>query len=281
MRIWYRYEFQGKTGALPRIHAVIQTGEDNQSMEVKQGIICQEYRLRGELYKLREQGKIRQTPGSSVLYDESIEESVRLFKQIQNHDCAQGKFRCRKKTDLLQKPVCRIPKYRSSNDFGYKVIPLIRFLSIKASKSWSWQTRRKLLTDQFLTNVFQEANFLCPTDYTDQFPPTNLLLFHYIRSSRDSQICDKDLSARYTTKNAAGVDTRADVRVKTGSDEYSVSVETDDIQNGKIAGVKASLKNRKTAEPNLASGRHVSVTELVWWSFNFPYVVTNVVFVHV
>ena len=56
---------------------------------------------------------------------ESLEQQqirASLFQQFQTHNCKKAKMRCHKKTDKLDKSVCRIPAYPSNMAFSYKVV---------------------------------------------------------------------------------------------------------------------------------------------------------------
>ncbi len=234
---------------------------------------------------MRERGVIAPTPGSSEFYDEEIEQTVSFFRSIQSHNCAKGHYRCMEKTDNLEKPVCRVPKYPHSIDYGYKEVKTNHSQEVLEGLQNLGSAHFDEVSMEFVFDeVFQGGKMLYTTDWTDHLSPTNALLFHLTRSSTNLHIWDRHLSAKYIAKYAAGMDARAEVWVKPGSEESSLKIESDEVRNEKIARVKATIKSKNktnSSKHNLATGRIVCLTDMMWWSLKFPYVATNVEFVHV
>ena len=93
-----RYEWQDETLAFPRIHALVCTGENKFGPEVQSRVCCSKETLMGTLSKC-----------CPALSDSELFRLGKLFQKYQRHDCGRGKNRCKKKTDWLGKPVCRVP----------------------------------------------------------------------------------------------------------------------------------------------------------------------------
>ena len=273
LKIWYRYEFQDKTSAFPHIHALIWTENDSFSLEVKSKICCSVSSFLGNLLK---------EVGSSKYSMEDQAELQTLFEKLQSHSCTKAKFRCHKKTDNLKESTCRVPKYPASLDYSYKHV----------DKKFSYETlilfqKLGLASVEKCSGKIKVIDELCggkhhyPTDLGYHISPTNASIFALVRSSTNLQICDRWMSSRYLSKYAAGVEERSAVSLKSSSVADTVGFEINEQLNEKIAGVQ--LTNRKTEKNRRKQyvARVLSVTESVWWMLQFPYVVTNINFVHV
>ena len=270
-KLWYRYEFQNETSAFPHIHALIWTSENVFSDAVRQRVCCSLPTFLGNL--------CNETIWSSMS-DEQTHILASLFEQFQTHNCRKAKMRCHKKTDNLDQSVCRVPAYPSNMAFSYKVVE--KNLSVE-----TWDLFKKMslafvdgATGQnVLIGELQGGKHHYPSEAGTHFSPTNASIFALVRSSTNLQICDTYMSARYLAKYAAGVEERSFGYIHSSGDPSSFTVGIEGQQNEKIAGVRVSSKcNNKFRS---LTGRVLSLTESAWWLLRFPYVVTNIAFVHV
>ena len=277
-KIWYRYEFQDKTGAFPHIHALIWTGEDQHSTSVKERVVCAPATFLGETNKFLEKVANRK------MTDEEFVRNWELYESIQSHSCEKARWRCHKKTDKLGRSMCRVPKYTPSFEYGYEEVHHV----------FSHETKEILLKLGLahidpITNIIRISPALTggkhsyPTDKGVTISPTSAIMFYLTKSSSNLQICDKYMSARYIAKYAAGIEERASMSIISTGDTDTYKVKSDDIKNVKIAGVKATeeRKMRDERKRTHLNGRVLSLTESLWFSLQLPYVSTNMEFVHV
>ena len=271
--IWMRYEWQEETAGFPHLHAILCTPEDKFSNDVRSRICCSKETFLGAL----EISCPTLTKGDRLMLAD-------LFQKYQVHNCTKGRKRCHKKTDRLNQPICRVPKYPASQCFSFKEVP-INF----SAETWD------LLQELGLADI--DENTLTPkakaplvggkhhypTVSNEHFSPTNAALFALTQSSTNVQICDDYMAPRYAAKYAAGIESRAAANILAGEAEDSVKVLTQPLENEKIAGVQATInkKLRDYEKQNAITGRIVSITECLWWCLQLPYVCTNVDFVHV
>ena len=269
---WFRYEFQEETAALPHIHALLTTNNDVFSVEVREKVCCSRESFLGSLSNQHVSS-----------FDERLD-LADLFQSLQTHSCVKARKRCMKKTDLSDEPVCRVPKYPPGYDFSFKEVPM----NLSCDTLELMQSLDLAEPDSFkcqLTPIeeIRGGKHHYPTNYKEHISPTNASIFALVRSSTNLQICDRNMSARYVAKYAAGVESRGYVEIRAGKTAETVTAATQPIVNEKIAGVKASLEriNREAKKRSHVSGRLISVTESLWYIMNFPYVCTNLEFVHV
>ena len=266
-RIWYRYEFQDKTAGFPHIHALIWTNEDPFSNRVRERVCCS---LPTFLFKLPES------------YEKSIEkknEIGKLFHKYQTHDCKKAQFRCHKKTDKIGRSICRVPKYPRSFCYSYKKIfndysdeTANLFLELGLAQIDETTSTLKL------NDILSGGKHQYPAEPYEHISPMNSEIFALVQSSINLQICDKVMSARYIAKYAAGIETRATANFSTSNESNVLKVNVCDVENSKIAGVKASKKNDK---PSPITARVLSITETLWWILKLPYVSSNMEFIHI
>ena len=266
--LWYRYEWQDETAAFPHIHAILCTGENKSDDNVKSRICCSREHFLGSLEEKKPQ-----------LTAKKKTELGNLFQKYQSHNCRKGKNRCKKKTEHMEEPVCRVPKYPSSVDFSYKQIT-INF----STETWELLNRMNLceIDENVLTykvkDELRAGKYHYPANYNEHISPTNATFFALVQSSSNVQICDEYMSARYIAKYAAGVETRGFARTVAGKDESSVKVISEEIENEKITGVNRTVQKRRAQEKQRSvHGRLVSITECLWWCLKLPYVMTNVI----
>ena len=270
--IWMRYEWQEETAGFPHLHAILCTPEDKFSDDVRSRVCCSKQTFLGGLEV--------SCPELNAVERFQLGE---LYQKYQTHNCSKGRKRCHKKTDRLDKPICRVPKYPPSNCFSFKEIPV----------NFSCETM-ELLREMDLADIDENSLFPkvkdpltagkhhYPTVSNEHYSPTNAALFALTQSSTNVQICDDYMAPRYVAKYAAGVESRAVAKIVAGETENSVKVLTEPIAHEKIAGVQASQKKLRGDEKQKSvTGRVVSITECLWWSLQLPYVCTNVDFVHV
>ena len=268
--LWYRYEFQDKAGALPHIHAVIWTHEDPFSSEVRERIVCETPRFRGELVK-----KLAELGLEKSLSE--INDLCELFGIVQTHNCEAAKRRCCKETER-HGVVCRVPKYPASLEYSYKPV-YHRFSEECVDLLMSMDLAH---FNDTVCRVIASAELAggkhhYPASYREHISPTNPLIFSLIKSSCNVQICDPYLSARYIAKYAAGVEVRSTVTLKAGSQSNVLGATESDLKNEKITGVRFHSNN----EEGKVVGRKISSTECAWWLLDFPYVFSNIEFIHI
>ena len=270
--IWMRYEWQEETAGFPHLHVILCTPEDKFSNEVRSRVCCSKETFLGAL----------ESSCPQLTKDERLHLGE-LFQKYQIHNCTKGRQRCHKKTDRLNQPICRVPRYPPSNAFSFKEVPI----------NFSSETM-DLLQAMDLADI--DVNTLLPkvkdpliagkhhypTVSNEHFSPTNAALFALTQSSTNVQICDDYMAPRYVAKYAAGIESRAAATIVAGQTENSVKVLTEPIEHEKIAGVRACLKYLRQEEKRQSvKGRIVSITECLWWCLQLPYVCTNVDFVDV
>ena len=274
LKLWFRYEFQDQTSAFPHIHALIWTGEDVFSNNVRSRVCCSPSTFLGSLIA---------SVGNNKLSATQTNHLVDLFHKFQTHSCKKAKFRCHKKTAKLSESVCRVPKYPPANDFSYKPIeknlsPETVVLLQKLGLAHFDPDSCKTVLDPVLCG----GKHHYPTDRNSHYSPTNARIFALVQSSTNLQICDTYMSARYLAKYAAGVEERSHVSIRSTSQQNNFTFDIDPMSNQKIAGVQLSspafAPKRKR---NTFAARVISLTESAWWSLRFPYVVSNISFVHV
>ncbi len=116
------------------------------------------------------------------------------------------------------------------------------------------------------------------------------LLFAICRSTTNVKICDERFNHAYLSKYAAGKETRRPVDLKseiddpTGYKEMGWTVIEKEFTNEKINGIRRFYEKKeseKEKEEGTFAARQVSLTEQVWYSLGFPYVGTNITFVHI
>ena len=270
--IWMRYEWQEETAGFPHLHAILCTPEDKFSDDVRSRVCCSKQTFLGGLEV--------SCPELNAVERFQLGE---LYQKYQTHNCSKGRKHCHKKTDRLDKPICRVPKYPPSNCFSFKEIPV----------NFSCETMG-LLQEMDLADIDENSLFPkvkdpliagkhhYPTVSNEHYSPTNAALFALTQSSTNVQICDDYMAPRYVAKYAAGIESRAVAKIVAGETANSVKVLTEPIAHEKIAGVQASQKKMRGDEKQKSvTGRVVSITECLWWSLQLPYVCTNVDFVHV
>ena len=111
--IWMRYEWQEETAGFPHLHAILCTPEDKFSNDVRSRICCSKETFLGAL----EISCPTLTKGDRLMLAD-------LFQKYQVHNCTKGRKRCHKKTDRLNQPICRVPKYPASQCFSFKEVPI-------------------------------------------------------------------------------------------------------------------------------------------------------------
>ena len=111
--IWMRYEWQEETAGFPHLHAILCTPEDKFSDDVRSRVCCSKQTFLGGLEV--------SCPELNAVERFQLGE---LYQKYQTHNCSKGRKRCYKKTDRLDKPICRVPKYPPSNCFSFKEIPV-------------------------------------------------------------------------------------------------------------------------------------------------------------
>ena len=269
---WFRYEFQENTAGFPHIHALLSTGADVSSDAVRSKVCCSSQTFLGSINFLK--------PATL----EAQNELVDLFERYQTHNCDKGQRRCQKQTERSDQPICRVPKYPPGVDFSYKPVPM----NLSHSTFQLMQELNLAEVDP-VTCTFkpilelQSGKHHYPANYHEHISPTNADVFALVRSSTNLQICDRNMSARYVAKYAAGIETRGFVKVNAGNSQDNVKVTTERVLNEKIAGVKFAIQklNREARKDSGINGRILSVTESLWYVLDFPYVCTNLEFVHV
>ena len=271
--LWMRYEWQDETSAFPHIHALVCTGENKFGPEVQSRVCCSKETFMGALSKC-----------CPALSDSERFQLRELFHIYQRHDCGKGKNRCKKKTDWLGKPVCRVPKYPASVGFSFKEIQ-----PNYSKETWDLLRSMKLSyidpnsSTEKVEEELKAGKHHYPAAYNEHMSPTNAALFAFTESSTNVQICDDEMCSRYVAKYAAGVEGRAFTKILASAGENEVKVQTEPIVNKKIAGVQTSVTKKRQDDDKRKSvtGRIVSITECLWWALQLPYVCTNIDFIHV
>ena len=271
--LWMRYEWQDETSAFPHIHALVCTGEKKFGPEVQSRVCCSKETFMGALSKC-----------CPALSDRERFRLGELFQKYQRLDCGKGKNRCKKKTDWLGKPVCRVPKYSASVGFSHKEIQ-----PNYSKETWDLLRSMKLSyidPDSSTDKVEEELKAKkhhYPAAYNEHMSPTNAALFAFTESNTNVQICDDEMCSRYVAKYAAGVEGRAFTKILASAGENEVKVQTEPIVNEKKAGVQTSVTKKRQDDDKRKSvtGRIFSITECLWWALQLPYVCTNVDFIHV
>ena len=267
---WMRYEWQEETGAFPHIHALIFTSENKFSYTVQSRICCSKETFLGGVNTFCKWI----SPEDCLFLGE-------LFMKYQSHNCKKAKNRCQKETERHKEPVCRVPQYPASQQFSFKEIP-VNFsnetMNLLEEINLAEVDDRTCL--RTVKDPLKAGKHHYPTNYGEHMSPTNAQIFALTQSSTNVQICDDYMSARYVAKYAAGMESRANAKIVAGKTSNSVQVETEKIQNEKIAGVQ-SKRQKNVDKPNSVNGRIVSITECLWWSLKLPYVCSNVDFIHV
>ena len=93
-------------------------------------------------------------------------------------------------------------------------------------------------------------------------------------SSTNVQVCDRKFQVSYLAKYAAGIEERHPVNITAAPDK--VLVQAHDLINSKISGQRIHpLTSRST---HLA--RELALTEMIWYSLHFPYVISSTNYVH-
>ena len=136
------------------------------------------------------------------------------------------------------------------------------------------QTTNNLKIDEMLTGGKHQY----PAEPYKHISPMNSAIFALVQSSINLQNCYKVMSARYIAKYAAGFETRAKANFSSSNESNSFEVHVSEVDNSKIAGVKASKKNNQSSP---ITARVLSITETLWWILNLPYVSSNMDFVHI
>ena len=260
--LWMRYEWQDETSAFPNIHALVCTGENKFRPEVQSRVCCSKETFMGALSKC-----------SPALLDRERFRLGELFQKYQRLDCGKGKNRCKKKTDWLGKPVCRVPKYPASVGFSFKEIQ-----PNYSKETWDLLRSMKLsyIDPNSSTDKVEEelkaGKHHYPAAYNEHMSPTNAALFAFTESSTNVQICDDEMCSRYVAKYAAGVEGRAFTKILASAGENEVKVQTEPIVNEKIAGVQTSVTKKRQDDDKRKSvlGRIVSITECLWWALQLP-----------
>ena len=273
-KIWYRYEFQDEACGFPHVHALIWTAEDCFSEAVRSRICCSATTFLGNL--------LTEVGSHNYSLDE-LNELRDLFNRYQSHSCFKAKFRCQKKTDKLKRKTCRMPKYPPSANFTYKcihkelseeTIAVLKNIGLAESSDFDCS----VTIDQRLCG----GKHHYPTESNTHTSPTNAKIFALVRSSTNLQICDIYMSSRYLSKYVAGVEERAEVSISTSSATDLYDFHVDQQVNNKIAGVYlTNMSKEEKPKKKCLNSRILSLTESVWWSLRFPYVVTNIQFIHV
>lgn len=268
---WFRYEFQEETAAFPHIHALLTTDENVFSDNVRKKICCSRESFLGSL-----NNQFLSCQGKMTFAD--------LFDSLQTHSCEKARKRCQKKTDRSDEPICRVPKYPPNVDFSFKEVPLNL-----SSETFELMLEMELVECDASSCQFKPIDEIrggkhhYPANFAEHVSPTNADVFALVQSSTNLQICDRSMSARYVAKYAACVESRGYVQIHAGKSDDTVGAATEPIVNEKIAGVKASLErsNREARKQTAVNGRLISITESLWYILDFPYVCTNLDFVHI
>ena len=104
-----RYEWQEETAGFPHLHAILCTPEDKFSDDVRSRVCCSKQTFLGGLEV--------SCPELDAVERFHLGE---LYQKYQTHNCSKGRKRCHKKTDRMEKPICRVPKYPPSNCFFFQ-----------------------------------------------------------------------------------------------------------------------------------------------------------------
>ena len=272
-KIWYRFEFQSSKGNFPHIHCIIWTGEDKFSNTVRNRIVCKRSRMKFEIDDLINKGLIPDVEKAREIYKDAC--------VIQAHNCDHSGGHCQKLRD--GKLVCKVPLYPACHQYTYKlhntthseaVWNILSFcdLATTATERDDWKIGPEM----------QGGKHQYPADKGEHLSPFSPLIFALTRSSQNLQISDTVLAARYMTKYSAGVEEHSKVKFYAGSSINTLNVEEAGIQNEKITGVQAELKqkNAKERKRNFQEGRVIGITETVWWLLNFGYVRSSFDFIH-
>ncbi|KAF4753036.1 hypothetical protein FOZ62_011082, partial [Perkinsus olseni] len=278
-KLWWRWEFQTTRGNLPHIHALVWTGEDPESLEVRSRVKSKLSHCFADRQPFVDAGLIS-----------GLSEEVRLRELasvLHEHSCHKGGYRCCKKRDRDGNLICRFPKRPASHIFSTKSIYVQHSneaLEILRQCGLAEMGLGPGGTEQLLpTAELQAKKHMYPAHPDTRFSPMNDWIFAAARSSDNLQICSPAFTARYLAKYAAGEEERARVFLRATKDENTLNMQQENLRNTKIAGAAIAAANDKSRErPSTAvEGRTLSMTEAVWWLLGFSYVHLCSHYVHV
>ena len=153
----------------------------------------------------------------------------------------------------------------------------------------TWNILRKMnlafedsVTGQlFLIDELRGGKHHYPSEKATHFSTTNALIFALVRSSTNLQICDVYMRARYLAKYAAGIEERSTVNLYRSSTDATFGYNVEEQSNEKISGVRWSKNQSLCHKRKTLTGKAINVTESAWWLLRFPYVCSNIHFIHV
>jgi predicted GIY-YIG superfamily endonuclease len=272
--IWARVEFQGQKagGYMCHVHAGVSL-HDEPIETTLQRVVC-----RAEHWPQRD---IKEQ--FSQLLDCGLVDSVRdvqqvnyIIDQVTVHCCSNARERCMKIIDADGNKKCRVPSHPTSshywfedkkNLFNEKTCELLHDVGL-AAMGLDW---RGLNPEWKVHTDLVGGRWHYPTVNPPTVLPTIPIVGLALRSSTNVQVCNRKFMVSYLISYISGKEERRELHTKGTKDPEVVEVQADQQQNVKL--------NKKCEKPSLL--REVGVPEMIWFTLDFPYVISSCDFVHV
>ena len=269
---WMRFEFQsaGVLGNRPHVHA---------------GITLQDEPLDTTLARIRCSNMSMWAPDTATDFDslkadglidtvEDYEGLQHLANTLQQHSCTKAGGRCMKRRSKGNTFICRVPKHPASFSYEFQdhgilyTYTKLAYLDLATlcACGHHWETGQ-----QFKAGIWHY-----PSQKDEHFVPTIPRLFVAMKSSTNVQVCDRKFQVSYLAKYAAGIEERHLVNITATSAPDKVLVQAHDLINSKIFGQRMHPSNSRST--HLA--RELALTEMIWYSLHFPYVISSTNYVH-
>ena len=272
---WMRYEFQssGALGNRPHVHGGI-TLHDEPIERTLSRVRCSNSTMWSEECS---------TDLNALLNDGIVDNSIEysrlmdLAACIQQHDCSIANQRCLKRKDRDDTFVCRVPRHPPAYVYTYEehrpfydenTLQRLRYLDLvhQCVNSDEW----------IMHDAFNAGMWHYPANADEHFVPTVPRLFTILQPSTNVQVCDRKFQVSYLAKYAAGQDKSKRIALSRSDRPDEIHVQSHGPINIKISGQRLHPLNNRSS----TLAREIALTEMIWYYFHFPYVVSNCDFVH-
>jgi hypothetical protein len=272
---WMRFEFQiaGALGNRPHVHAGV-TLQNEPLQQTLSRIRCSNMTMwanetNTDFETLQHDALVTSHADYGKLQDHA--------STLQQHSCYNAGARCMKRKAKDDTLLCRVPKHPSSflytfQDHGTlypeETYHNLQYLDLATPCPCGrhWHTGVE----------FRAGMWHYPAQPDEHFVPTVPRLFVAMKSSTNVQVCDRKFQVSYLAKYAAGMDEKRDVSLIKTKTPDELHVHVHDAINIKISGQRIHHLNQRQAP----LAREIALTEMIWYSLKFPYVVSSCDNVH-
>ena len=272
---WMRFEFQsaGALGNRPHVHGGITLHEEPLSRTLSRvrcsnsSMWCEEAGT--DVETLRRQGIVVDMRDYFHLQE--------LAAKLQQHSCQQAGGRCQKRRARDDTLICRVPRHPPSCQYSFEDHGPLYSSETYAKLAYLGLAMPCACANHWNTgNEFQAGMWRYPADADEHFVPTVPRLFVALKASTNVQVCDRKFQVSYLAKYAGGMDERRPVTMTSSHSADQIHVEAHSQVNAKISGQFIHPLNQQSSSLSC----EIALTEMIWFSLKFPYVVSSCDYVH-